>query len=260
MAENGNVFTLPMFKAWDIQIAADAELKIAGIRIAAALRFYLDWKDGTVRKPMKVMATALQVTPRTLARGFRQLEARGHIVGQKRPGLTPVWTLVLREPLTTVVEGDQARPLTTVVKGTPDTLLSGDPRQLAVNPHNMNHGKGRDKDGRERLTTRTKPTSKRSPNKKDPGTTTFPPDFTLTDHMVSEAQSISGWTFGRTELEFGKFRDYHRDQKESRFRSWPAAWRTWCRNGRTYDERDAQKTATIGAPSAILALDRWRKQ
>lgn len=72
------------------------------------------------------------------------------------------------------------------------------------------------------------PPSAALPPKKRPKTATAIPDeFPLTDEMIAFArqQGCNGNIQAVTEA----FLDYHR-AKGSRFKDWPAAWRTWIRN------------------------------
>ena len=85
--------------------------------------------------------------------------------------------------------------------------------------------------------------------------TPFPPDWEITPADQEMAQDIAGWDPVRAEHEFNKFRDRH-VAKGTLFRSWPAAWRKWCRDGLDYDRKHPPPRET-GFGSARHGLKKW---
>lgn len=69
----------------------------------------------------------------------------------------------------------------------------------------------------------------------------FPSEFHL-GHQQLEFAIANGWRRDKASSEFSRFKDYHLS-RASKFASWPAAWRTWVRNGIQFAERDAAKNS-----------------
>jgi hypothetical protein len=103
------------------------------------------------------------------------------------------------------------------------------------------------------------------PAERDAPTTTtkavpFPDGWVAGPAELAVAADLAGWDPVGAELEFGKFRDYHREEKQSRKRNWGVAWKTWCRDGRTYDSERGPRRSTsneTGLKSALLGLNEW---
>jgi hypothetical protein len=70
----------------------------------------------------------------------------------------------------------------------------------------------------------------------------FPSNWEVGAAELHHAYSIAGWDANRAQQEFVRFRDYHRDEKDNRFRSWSVQWRRWCDDGRKYDEKHVPRS------------------
>jgi hypothetical protein len=83
--------------------------------------------------------------------------------------------------------------------------------------------------------------------------TEFPEAWVIGNAELGVAHLIAGWDLPQAEEEFGKFRDWNLD-KGHLSANWPAAWQTWCRRGRDYEERQDASRET-GMRSVMMGLE-----
>ena len=176
----------------------DADVSDRAIRLYAVLMRYADKDTHKAFPSRKTLATRLRCSPASVDRASAELVEAGLMSKQQRHNNSLIYTLVTSSPVTTpIITGDEtlSSPVTT-------PIITGDDltRTIELEPKN-------DSLKRKKIA---------SPNQ-----------FSLDEEFRREVVAKFPTLNIDTELE--SFRDYH-ISKDSKFKDWNAAFRTWCRN------------------------------
>jgi hypothetical protein len=110
---------------------------------------------------------------------------------------------------------------------------------VSINPIGRSRVVKNGKEGRRKAEPRSSPAS-RAPLR------SFPSNWEMGAAELKDAREIAGWDANEARRQFVRFREYHRDLKDNRFKDWSVAWHRWCEEGLKIDERDEKRASQSG--------------
>lgn len=79
----------------------------------------------------------------------------------------------------------------------------------------------------------------------------FPDDLVFNPDMAAIAADVARWDESRARLEWQKFESRNKAKGE-KYADWRQAWRNWCANGATYDQRNRKPAPSTKGGYAIV--------
>lgn len=232
---------------WLHQVSRDRQVGHLAARVAVVLSEHLNRETDEAFPSQERLAAAIGVTPRGVRKALDELVERGHL-GVERVGARRVNRY--RIAFSTDVQPPPKPQMT----GTVVPLMGRDDRNRGSS---QDGGERNSRSGRGAVRGTVVPPNLRvsssssvdSPESEIQGKgapkrrreTSLPDNFpgqAEFAHLAQVAQA-AGVALDPA-AEAAKFRDHH-EAKGTAFASWPAGWRTWCRNAVTFAKRDAQR-------------------
>lgn len=233
----GDPFTKRKF-AWLFQLASDPDLAGLAVKVGIVLAHHLNRQTGEAFPSQMTIAKAVGASEDGVRKATLQLEARGHLGVQRSLGRHNVhryWPLV-REAQTPDRRRANQPPKSQTGVGplfdeTPDSRPAETPDRRRKNP--------RPQSGQNPLRepTEGEPFEKRSRAPRRKPETSLPAN-SPTDHdfaWAADRAEAAGLALDLN-VEAERFKAHHR-AKDTRFRDWAQAWRTWILNAIRYAEQ-----------------------